>query len=256
MKVQLVQAIDESTALSKDRWFTPLNLISLSTYLENYGYGVEILDGLHLHLDDLLKRIDGNIVGINFNIFSTQTMDKISEYAKNQDSLVVVGGQAATPLAKQLLLGNKNIDLVVRYDGEETLRQVVNRVRTGSNDFKGIPNITYRRGREIVEGEVQRLDLQTLPIPNRKVKGISLEDYILSFKSSPLFGDFTSGRRPTNVHTMRGCNRSCSFCGRIFKGIRSRTPEQVFEEDKKLIEEFEVNYIYETSDTYFTDINW
>ena len=39
-------------------------------------------------------------------------MDRISEYAKRQDALVIVGGQAATHLANQLLSKNKNVDII------------------------------------------------------------------------------------------------------------------------------------------------
>jgi len=249
MKVQLIQAPSESKDLRNERWFTPMGLISTGTYLGNFDYEVEIFDGLHYPLDYILNRINADIVGINFNIFSTSSMDRIAEQAKKQGSLVVVGGQAATPLTKQLLQGNKNIDLVVRYDGEEALRQIADRVKEGSNDFWGIPNIAYRKAGNIVEEKIEKIEIEKLPIPHRKIKGINLEKYIDFW-----VGD--SSIRATNTFTKRGCNRACSFCARIDKGIRARTPEQVFEEDKKLVEEFKVNYIWEMSDTYFTDINW
>ncbi len=245
MKIQLVQASSESKGLANEKWPIPLNLIALGTYLENSGYEVEILDGTHHELNNILERIDGDVVGIGFNIFSTQEMDRISECAKDRGSLVVVGGQAATPLAKQLLANNRNIDVVVRYDGEEALRQIADRV--SSNDFSGIPNTVYRRDGEIIEERIEELDIEKLPIPNRRI--INMEQYITSWDGDPSI-------RPTNTYTKRGCDRACSFCARIHKGIRTRTPEQVFEEDKKLVEEFGVNYIFEMADTYFTDMNW
>lgn len=88
-----------------------------------------------------------------------------------------------------------------------------------------------------------------MPIPNRKINGVVFEDYIYQWK-----GD--SSIRPTNTYTKQGCIRNCGFCGRIYKGIRAKTPEQVFNEDKTLVEEFGVNLIYENSDTYFSDKRW
>src|SRR3989337_2552489 len=103
MKVQLINAIDSSSALLNDQWLMPLNLLSLATYLRTYlpEVVVDVIDGFHVKIDDILQRIDGDIVGINFNIFSTGVMDRIAECSKERGSLVVVGGQAATPLSKQ-----------------------------------------------------------------------------------------------------------------------------------------------------------
>jgi radical SAM superfamily enzyme YgiQ (UPF0313 family) len=246
MKVQLIQASSQDKNLMNDPWVTPLNLIALGTYLEN-NCDVEVIDGLHVGLEDTLKRLDGDVVGIYFNIFSTPDLDKIAESAKNRGSLVVVGGQPATPLARQLLHGNKNTDIVVRYDGEEALRQIVERRKQGSNDFTGIPNIVYRKNGDIIEEKVEKLDVTKLPIPNRRINGINLEDYIASWPGAS---------RPTNTYTKKGCERACSFCARTDKKIRSRTPKQVFEEDEMLVDEFGINYILEMSDTYFTDITW
>lgn len=250
MKVQLVNVLNKAETLAQDRWLVPLNLISLSTYLEQGGYEVEILDGTHISNKDILKRIDGDVVGINFNIFSAGEMEKVAEQAKDKGALVVLGGHASTYLSKQLLTKNKNIDAVVRYDGEEALRQIVERASAGNRNLYGISNLSYRRAGEIVEEPIQLLDLTKLPIPNRKSGGINLEDYVDNFSKIPLIGEFAKGRRPSNVQGIRGCNHACSFCGRIYKGGRMRNPEQLYEEDKMLVDKFGVNYIYETADSF------
>ncbi len=256
MKVQLVNVINRAETLAQDRWLVPLNLLSLSTYLEQAGYEAEILDGTHISHEDMLGKIDGEIVGINFNIFSVKEMEKVAGKAKGNGALVVLGGHAATHLSRQLLTKNKNIDLVVRYDGEEALRQIAERVSTKRRDFSRIPNVSYRSKDQIVEEPVQLLDLTSLPIPNRRSRGINLEDYISNFSKIPLIGEFAKGRRPSNVQSIRGCNHACSFCGRIYKGGRMRHPEQVYEEDKMLVETSGVNYIYETADSFFMNKPW
>lgn len=250
MKIQLVQAMAESPALAKDRWLAPLGLISIGTYLEKYSPDteVEILDGVHLGLVQILKKLSADIIGLSFNIFSTRELDLIAEASKQKKALVVVGGQAATPLSRQLLNKNPNIDVVVRYDGEEALRQIAERVKAQGKDFSGIPNIAYRKSGEIVQERVEFLDFPALPIPNRGIGRLNLEEYIASFGGSTL--------RPTNAHTRKGCTRLCSFCGRIDKSIRTRTPGQVYEEDRFLADKFKVNYVFETSDTFFIDKEW
>lgn len=249
MKIQLVQGIGKDAALSNEKWMLPLNLIVLGTYIEQFGYDIEIIDGLHKDIDSILGRLDGDIVGINFNIFSVDAMEEIAAYAKSRGSFVVVGGQAATPLSKQLLSKNKDIDAVIRYDGEEALKQVADRLKKKINDLKGIPNLSYRKDGEILEEKVEQLNIQKSPVPNRRINGIVFEDYIHQWKGDSFI-------RPTNTYTKQGCIRNCGFCGRIYKGIRAKTPQQVFEEDKTLVEEFGVNFIYENSDTYFFDKKW
>src|SRR3989338_7165672 len=168
MKVQLVHAVNKTLPVARDKWLAPLNLLSLSTYLEKSNIDVEILDGVHLSQNEILARIDGDIVGINFNIYSTNEMEQISKQAKNKGSLVVLGGHAATSLSRQILNKNKSIDLVVRYDGEEALRQIAEKVRLGKRDFSGIPNLVYRKNKGLVEEKIESLDVRPLPIPDRK----------------------------------------------------------------------------------------
>lgn len=256
MKIQLIHAINSANFLARDKWMAPLNLLSLSTYLEQRGYDIEILDGAHINQEEILRRLDGEIVGINFNICSTNQMEEISEQAKNNGSLVVVGGHEATSLSRQILNKNRNVDLVVRYDGEEALKQIAERVKTGKRDFRGIPNTTYRRGGEIIEERTENLEVEILPTPDRTSGGIHLEDYISAFDKEPLIGEFIEGRRTTNAQSIRGCNNACSFCGRIYKNIRTRNPEQVYEEDKMLVQTFGIDYIYETADNFFADHEW
>jgi radical SAM superfamily enzyme YgiQ (UPF0313 family) len=249
MKVQLINAVDSSSALLNDQWLMPLNLLSLATYLRIYlpETEVEIIDGFHVSSNDILQRIDGDVVGINFNMFSTGVMDRIAEHSKERGSLVVVGGHAATPLSKQILAGNGNVDIVVRYDGEEALRQITER-QMSSGRFEGIPNIVYRTPDGITEGPINYLDIRDLPVTGRNLGGIKLEDYSSFAPGYPLV-------RATNTYTKKGCNRSCHFCGRMYKTLRSRTPKQAFEEYSALAESG-INRIFEMSDTFFSDKDW
>jgi len=253
MRIQLVKPPTDYPDILDQKWFAPLGLISIGTYLENHGHEVEILDGQHLSLDEIKARLDAPIVGSNFHIFSVDSLDEIVSTAKESGSLVVVGGQAATPLAQQLLRKNRNIDIVVRYDGEEALRQIAKRFESGSRDFKGIPNTVHRQNSGIVEEPVESLDLQRLSVPDRRIEGIDLERYTQSWDKE---WDPEKRFRPTSAYTKKGCPRRCSFCGRIDKKVRQRTPEQAFAEYKMLTEEFGINYIYELNDTHFWDKEW
>ena len=253
MKIQLINSPCDIHDFLDQRWYLPLGLISIGTVLEKAGFDVELLDGQHLNLDEILKQLDADIIGINFTIFSTKSFNKIIRHAKKIGAFVVVGGHAATPLYKQLLRKNRNVDIVVRYDGEEAFLKLVKQIQRGKLNLKNIPNIAYRKGNEVSENDVELIDLKKLPIPNRDLKGINIEKYIQTWNK---VWENNKSIRASSVFSKKGCPRLCSFCARIDKGVREKTPQQSFDEYKLLVERYNVNYIYEVCDTFFSSAEW
>lgn len=253
-KVQLIKCLCSDDKLLTDTWYIPLNLLWIATYLKSKGIASEILDGIVLSEEFINKAISAPLVGISFNALSVCSMERISEVAKTKGATVVVGGQAATPLARQLLVKNKNIDVVVLGDGEEAMLQLAMRVREGDFSFEGIPNIAYRKGDGIIFSEEEQLDLTSLPLPDRRIAGIDMEKYIGSFyetNTDPALDNV----RVTNAYVKKGCprrveNKGCSFCARIDRGLRSKTALQAYDEYQYLVDEFDINYIYDDSDSW------
>lgn len=253
MKIQLVNSPCDIIDFLDQKWYLPLGLISIGTVLEKEGFNVELLDGQHLNLSDILKKLDADIIGINFTIFSTKSFNKIIECAKKNGAFVVVGGHAATYLYKQLLRKNENIDIVVRYDGEEAFLKIIRGIQKRRSDLNNIPNIAYRKSKDVIENNIELVDLKKLPIPNRNINGINMEKYIQTWNK---VWENDSFIRTSSVYSKKGCPRLCSFCARIDKGVRERTPQQSFDEYQLLVEKYNVNYIYEVCDTFFSSVDW
>ena len=173
----------------------------------------------------------------------------MTQAAKEKGAIVVVGGQAATQLAKQLMINNKDIDAVVKYDGEEALLQIVEALATNKDTYSNIPNLVYRKNNEIIENKIDLLDVTKLPIPDRTLKGIDMGVYLENFLISNTEKGI-DGIRVTNTHSKKGCFRSCSFCARIDKKIRCKTPQQTFDEFKYLSQKFGIDYIFDHSDNW------
>jgi len=247
--VQLIKAPCKKTGMPEDKWYTPMNLLWLGTYLEAQGHDVEILDGQHLSTSQIAKRINSPFVGVSFDIMSSSSLDEIVENAKRKGSTVIVGGQAATPLADTLLRKNPNIEFVVRYDGEEALRQIVE-----GKELKAIPNLTYRDGERVVSNQDVAVDLRSLPIPNRNL--VDLEAYIKSFQEIKSKQNLPfQYNRPTNSYANKGCpirinGHGCSWCSRVDKRFRQKTPQQFFEELKYLEREFGIDHVSDFSDDF------
>jgi len=252
--VQLIKSPCRRKEILSDHWYTPLNLIWIANYLKTHNIESEILDGIFLNAEEIISNISSKLIGINFNVLSVDSMERIAKTAKSKGSTVIVGGQAATPLASQLLMKNRDIDAVVIGDGEEAMLQLVIRAEKSIRSFEGIPNIAYRKGNDIIFSEEIRIDLTTLPMPDRRIKGIDMEKYIDSFSDTntdPVLDNV----RATNAYLKKGCprrvgNHGCSFCARIDRGLRSKTALQAYEEYSYLINEFNINYIYDDSDSW------
>lgn len=254
--VQLIKAVSEGKELLKDRWCVPLNLVWLGTYLKQYGHRVEILDGQILSTEEIIEKIYAPLVGISFDITSTESLDKIAKAAKEKGAAVVVGGQAATPLATQLLKNNPDIDIVVKYDGEESIEGLARNIDDPSILIKSIPNLVYRDGDVIQETTVREIDITTLHIPDRNLPGINMDLYSRNYE---IYGceEGYNGFRVTNSYTKKGCPRKinghgCSFCARVDTHLREKTPYQTYEEYRYLVDEFGVDYICDDSDSWIS----
>ena len=133
------------------------------------------------------------------------------------------------------------------------------RALSENQDLSGVPNLVYRLGQRIIHNPRQETPISDLPMPRRNVGGLDPETYIRNYTES-CSDPVEDGIRPTNVVTRRGCprraaGRGCSFCARIDRKVRSRTPIQAWEEYKYLAEELDANYLYEDSDSWI-NIEW
>lgn len=132
-----------------------------------------------------------------------------------------IGGHYPSLCHGELLMNFPEIDSVVRYEGEETLIELVHRLRAGA-DWRDISGIAYARDGEIVATPARPLvrDLDALPFPDR-----------------PYPPERVGGFPTVPVLASRGCIRRCSFCSihtfyRTAPGkvVRVRRPEKVVEE--------------------------
>jgi anaerobic magnesium-protoporphyrin IX monomethyl ester cyclase len=257
MKIQLISAPtdDDRAVLYENKAYVPFGLTCIATYLENHGHDVEIIDGQHISIGEIIEMINAPFVGVTFNILSTDSLDAIASSAKKKGATVIVGGQAATPLAKNLLT-NGNIDYVVRFAGEEAL----NCLMIGC-DISQVPGLVYRQGDLIVENSASQLILASLPLPRWEFKGINVGLYWKRF--AEIKGSVKHNHRhnkPLNTFVHRGCpmrvkGGGCSFCSRVDLVLQSRTPVQAHDEYSYLVS-LGADRLEDFSDSYLHNLNW
>jgi len=203
-----------------------LGLGYLSAVLREHGAApqmIEVRDGLEA-IAERLTQWRPHVVGFSliFQFFLPQYR-RLAQHLRGAGITChfTIGGHYPSLCHEELLTNFPEIDSVVRYEGEETLVELVDRLQAG-RDWRDLDGIAYRRGDEIISNEPRALvaDLDALPFPDRP-------------REPELIGGF-----PTlPVLASRGCIRRCSFCSihtfyRTAPGkvVRVRKPAKVVEE--------------------------
>lgn len=225
-----------------------LGLRSIKSYLKQYGIAVHIepfsTGKKEKILEVCLNRTPG-IIGFSliFQRFLPDFAELITFLRKNGvNGHFTMGGHYPSVESRQVLEYIPGLDSVVRCEGEHTVMDLFNRLKTGST-LASIPGITYRDGTEIIVNEPRTLieNLDLLPFPERegsafKVLGLGVSTILCS----------------------RGCIYDCSFCSirRFYREAngprrRARSPSNVADEIQLLYNTIGSRiFIFEDDDFY------
>jgi radical SAM superfamily enzyme YgiQ (UPF0313 family) len=150
----------------------------------------------------------------------------------------VLGGVHPSVLPEEVL-GNKNVDFVVRYEGEMTMNELV-----AGHPLSEILGLSYKDKTGVHHNqdrpEIENLD--DLPAPAYHLMPIE--------KYRPAIGSYK--RLPAmSIFATRGCPGRCTFCHRAFRGkIRSRSAKKIIEEIKLLVNDYGIREINFYDDTF------
>jgi len=213
--------------------------------LEQDGFNVEIID-FRLEPAKILDRVrelDPLLIGFSiiFQYYTPEYAELAAFLRQNGIScLICAGGHYPSLEFKQALLAIQDLDCVVRFEGELTLRELARRLAEGK-DWRDLPGLAYPSGGEIITTPLRPLiaNLDDLPFPKR-----------WSFSYSCL------GIQATSILASRGCPRACTFCSiRRFYSIppgpvrRLRSPENVIAEMLMLFREHQVRvFLFQDDD--------
>jgi radical SAM superfamily enzyme YgiQ (UPF0313 family) len=155
----------------------------------------------------------------------------------------VVGGYQATQEVEYLFKRCSNIDMIVRGEGEDIIKQVVTGIP--SMDIRGL---SYRENGGIVHNEIHPLpDITKIPFPDR-----SLRKHAYHMVK---FGTQISSHTFDTILTTRGCPFKCKFCTFSLnplgqrRNYAERTVESVVEELKTVT----ADVVLFSDDNFFTN---
>lgn len=233
--------------------YLSIGLAYLAAVLEENDYEVTIIDcpASEIDLEKLktkLASIEPDLIGITSMTPTIQSALQSANIAKEvcPNAMIVLGGPHTTFMDKQVLEEEKDVDVIVRGEGEQTLLEIVKNISNNNNNLNEIQGITFRNNGHIVS-TTNRMYIQNLDeLPRPAYHHFPLEKYRLF------------GRRILPIITSRGCPSQCSFCttSRIFgKAFRARSPENVVDELEWLRDEHEADAFSFYDDTFTLNKN-
>ena len=227
------EIFSSKTASSQINYWQPVGTLSVAAVLQKAGHEVRFINGAFLSHEQVLaevRRFKPDMVGLYATTFGWNKAKKTAADLKSRysgDCFIVVGGPYPIAVQDRCLIDNIDIDAVVTGEGEYTMLDIADRLRSGK-DLKGVAGVVYREGQRIVKNPARPFitDLDSLPFPARELLG-DADRYI------PPPGTYR--KRPVAVMiTSRGCNRHCIYCFQMDKerklGIRYRSVENVMQE--------------------------
>lgn len=208
---------------------------------KNYNLYLEILNDVNhsfwKDIIDTIKEKSPEIVGISVKTATYHSALNISRLIKNHnpDIKVVWGGVHPTILPDEVIK-NKEVDVVVRGEGEYSFLELVQNIDT----LDKIKGITFRKNGNTIHNPDRPLieNLDEIPFPARHL-------IIGKEKAAPeTFG---------NIFATRGCPYNCIFCtiSKIWKTrVRYRSPRNVVDEIKQIKKDFRTHHFSFEDDSF------
>lgn len=196
----------------------PIGLEYIASYIEDVVEDIHIVD-MEMDkrsFDYLMTLYRPDLVCISMSATEHNEGLRLAGIAKKFGATVVVGGYHPTGVP-DLMLSFLQVDMVVRGEGEVTVRELVEK-----GCAEGVLGVSYRKDGEVIHNGDRPLieDLDGLPFPARH-----LRQYIYKIDGRTIDYDALT--------MSRGCGSPCVFCcePRMSKRrLRCRSPENVMDE--------------------------
>jgi anaerobic magnesium-protoporphyrin IX monomethyl ester cyclase len=242
--------------------YPPLGTLLAAAVIRELGFDVTLFDtslrntpdeittALELHRPDYLVIYDDG-----FNYLTKMCLTDMREAAFTMIRLGKAAGctvflsssDAADHYEKYFQQG---VDIVIRGEGEETLRQLLIAPDL-KNNISSIAGIVFKDGQEIKVNPVRPVlkDLDALPLPAWDLADIPSYEQIWRRKH---------GYFSLNLATTRGCPYKCNWCAKPIYGNRynSRSPRHVVQEIGLLLRDYQPDHFWMSDDIFGLKPGW
>jgi anaerobic magnesium-protoporphyrin IX monomethyl ester cyclase len=232
-------------------YLTPLGLISIGGPLIDAGFTVRLIDhdlygwSMERLIHELSAfKADYVLLGHSGSTGAHTTAVKtIQEIRKALPQVrTVYGGVYPSYADQSILREHKDIDVIVRGEGEQTIVELLNTWEQTSN-LETVSGITWRDGDKVIANRsrppIQDLDSYRF--------GWELVDW-------PRYQMFGFDRA-AGLQFSRGCPLTCSYCGQwmFWKKWRHRSPENIIEQLRLLVNQYSVKLVWFADENFAAD---
>ncbi|MBU1864204.1 MAG: B12-binding domain-containing radical SAM protein [Candidatus Omnitrophica bacterium] len=255
-----------------DNFLLPLGLPSIAASIRKQLPCIEIkiIDCPPLKigwnsLESILRQEKPDIVGAGEEALYHHEAVRLFELAKkiNPDVITIAGGHFFSWMV-EYSLNNYPIDIIVRFEGEETFVHLIQAINSGA-DLSTVEGVAYRHENAIRRTALRTLivDLDQLPLP--------AYDLMPMGKYSP--SGYLWPQSATIEHS-RGCVDRCSFCSlwtfwgeqiqtdiehnklEVNPRYRTKSVERTLEEVDILYNKYKRRYLIWADPTFNVDPKW
>jgi len=235
-------------------YYPPMGIAYLASFLKRAGFNAVTIniDAVRYGISKipkLLKIIKPKVIGICINSddiypISHKIIKKIKEVI---DVPLVVGGVFSTS-NPEFLLKKDQVDYVARGEGENTLLELMKLLIYNDGNLAKINGLSYKVNGKIVHNPARELikNLDDIPFPTWDKFTVNRCFVSVSYKN-PAFA----------ITASRGRHYRCAFCSlSVFQYYRFRSPKNVVDEIKHLINKFNIKDITFLDPTLNVNPKW
>lgn len=255
----------------KPTHYPPFGALYIAALLLKDGHEVQIVnvDIERIGYPEVLDRIEQfspDIIGFS-GIVSTayKYIKDMSGIIRDRFPMVkqIVGGSISA--ASETILQNTPIDVVVKGEGELTVKELVSVLQKGGN-LREVRGIAFRDDEDGIVATMPRKQIKSLDeLPYPAYDLLDMEHYLIDplkyiehFTKNgyenvdPRFYEpHRRNKKLMVIHTVRGCTHRCTFCQRHMKGIRLHSLEYLFDYVEFLMNKYNVGFFSFGAELFF-----
>jgi anaerobic magnesium-protoporphyrin IX monomethyl ester cyclase len=231
----------------------PLGLLFVAGALEKADFEVQLLDNYHIRkpLEEVkqeVRRLEPEIVGITCGSVTYRPCIETAKAVKEvlPSCKVVVGGWQPSYMPESLL-EHKEIDYLVRGEGEQAMVELATKISEGEDmsAIAKIPGVAFRHSGETVMTAPELIeDVDSIPFPARHLLQMSIYD-----RAAPYF----DSKPMDHMNVVRGCPHNCAYCEtkKLWGSrVRAFSPARVVAEIEDLGQNYGTRGVYFVGDNF------
>lgn len=226
----------------------------LAGLLRRAGHKTEIFFALDRDFSKKIDRFDPDLVGFSLSSGLVGKGLALASWSKARfpETKVVFGGPH--PTFRTELVKEKNVDFLVRGEGEESILSLAEAIGDGRDTYEGLPNLVWMDAKGTIHEE-------TLAAPVADLDSLPFPDWSCYFAKRWLAPYYRTG---FTAMIGRGCTGNCSFCQspllrKSYPGrslIRRRSVENVLDEIEKAKRDYKIVNVRYEDDDFVLDVDY